>query len=337
MEHMNFNGTKNFEKNDLVDYLQSIGVKFGSHLNAYTSFDETVYILPIPSQDPEKLEMGFQILEDWAHNALLNEEDIDSERGVVLEEYRLGKGADERMMQAYLPKMMYSSKYAERLPIGTKESIESFDYESLRRFYKDWYRPDLMAVIAVGDIDADVLVEKIKNHFGKITMPDNVRLRPSFDLPNHEETFIAIETDKEAAFSDVRLMFKDKENATPDKTLGDYRQSLVEGLFTQMINNRLDEIRNGNNPPFVFGFTYHGGTYARSKEAFQSTAMTSPTGQLEALKTLLTENERVKQHGFFKGELERAKKDLLANMDKAYKDRDKMESERLVGQYIKII
>ena len=149
MEHMNFNGTKNFKKNELVDYLQSIGVKFGAHLNAYTSFDETVYILPIPSEDPEKLEKGFQILEDWAHNALLTDEEIDNERGVVLEEYRLGQGANERMMQKYLPKMLYGSRYAERLPIGTKENLENFKYESLRRFYKDWYRPDLMSVMAV--------------------------------------------------------------------------------------------------------------------------------------------------------------------------------------------
>ncbi|HIC32284.1 MAG TPA: insulinase family protein, partial [Flavobacteriaceae bacterium] len=168
MEHMNFNGTKNFKKNELVDYLQSIGVKFGAHLNAYTSFDETVYMLPIPSDDPEKLEKGFQILEDWAHNALLTEKDIDEERGVVLEEFRLGQGADERMMQNYLPKLMYGSKYADRLPIGTKENLENFDYESLRRYYKDWYRPDLMAVIAVGDIDVETLENKIKFHFGGI-------------------------------------------------------------------------------------------------------------------------------------------------------------------------
>ncbi|MCB0485689.1 MAG: insulinase family protein, partial [Flavobacteriaceae bacterium] len=141
MEHMNFNGTKNFKKNDLVDYLQSIGVKFGAHLNAYTSFDETVYILPIPSDDEEKLEKGFQILEDWAFNALLTDEEIDKERGVVLEEYRLGLGADKRMLANYLPKVMYNSKYADRMPIGTKESLEKFDYESIRRFKNDWYRP----------------------------------------------------------------------------------------------------------------------------------------------------------------------------------------------------
>jgi len=335
MEHMNFNGTKNFKKNELVDYLQGIGVKFGAHLNAYTSFDETVYILPIPSDDPEKLEQGFQIIEDWAHNALLTDEEIDNERGVVLEEYRLGKGANERMMQKYLPKVLYGSKYAERLPIGTKENLETFKYESIKRFYKDWYRPDLMAVMAVGDVDIATLEAKIKEHFGKIPAAKNPRLRPVFDLPNHKETFIAIETDKEASFSQVQVMFKDRENSKPDTTLGEYRTSIVESLFSQMINNRLEELRNGENPPFVFGSSGYGGTYARTKNAYQSFAMSSESGQMIALKTLLEENERVKQHGFFNGELERAKKDIIARMEKMYKDNDKMESNRVVGEYVR--
>lgn len=168
MEHMNFNGTTNFKKNDLVDYLQSIGVKFGADLNAYTSFDETVYILPIPSDDPEKLEKGFQIIEDWAHNTTLSEEAIDGERGVVLEELRLRLGADERMQRETLPKLMYGSKYAERLPIGTKENLENFTYEDVRNYYKTWYRPELMAVVAVGDLDVATMEQKIKDHFGKI-------------------------------------------------------------------------------------------------------------------------------------------------------------------------
>ncbi|WP_052184160.1 M16 family metallopeptidase [Psychroserpens sp. Hel_I_66] len=335
MEHMNFNGTKNFKKNELVDYLQSIGVKFGAHLNAYTSFDETVYILPIPSEDPEKLEKGFQILEDWAHNALLTDEEIDNERGVVLEEYRLGKGANERMMQEYLPKMLYGSRYAERLPIGTKENLENFEYESLRRFYKDWYRPDLMAVMAVGDVDVETLEAKIKEHFGNIPAPKNPKPRPEFDLPNHEETFIAIESDKEASFSQVQVMFKDKENATADITLEDYRKSIVEGLFSQMLNNRLQELTNGENPPFVYGFSYHGGTYVKNKDAYQSVAMTKETGQVNALKTLMEENERVKQYGFYQGEFERAKKDIIARMEKSFKDKDKMESNRVIGEYVR--
>ncbi|WP_452219663.1 M16 family metallopeptidase [Lacinutrix salivirga] len=335
MEHMNFNGTKNFKKNELVDYLQSIGVKFGAHLNAYTSFDETVYILPIPSDDPEKLEKGFQILEDWAHNALLTNEQIDSERGVVLEEYRIGKGANERMSQKYLPKVLYGSKYADRLPIGTKENLETFDYESLKRFYKDWYRPDLMAVMAVGDVDVATLEEKIKSHFGRIPAAVNPRPREVFNMPNHDETLIAIETDKEASFANVQILFKDDKNATPDVTVDDYRHSMIEGLYAQMINNRLDELRNSEKPPFVYGYSFHGGTYARTKNAYQSFAMTSETGQLDALKALLEENLRVKQYGFYEGEFERAKKDVIASYEKSYKDKDKMESSRLIGEYVR--
>ncbi|MBZ0098826.1 MAG: insulinase family protein, partial [Taibaiella sp.] len=149
MEHMNFNGTKNFQKNELVSYLQSIGVEFGADLNAYTSFDETVYILPIPTDKEGNLDKGFQIIEDWAHNALLTDKDIDDERGVVLEESRLGKGAEMRMLQQYLPELMAGSRYAERLPIGKDEILKNFKYDVVRRFYKDWYRPNLMAVAIV--------------------------------------------------------------------------------------------------------------------------------------------------------------------------------------------
>jgi zinc protease len=334
MEHMNFNGTKNFQKNELVDYLQSIGVQFGADLNAYTSFDETVYILPIPSDDPEKLDKGFQILEDWAHNATLTDEAIDEERGVVLEEYRLGLGPNKRMMQEYLPKLMYGSKYAERLPIGTKENLENFTYDDIRSYYKDWYRPDLMAVVAVGDVNVDELEAKIKQHFEGIAKPENPKKREAFNLPNHEETFITIASDKEAPFSQVQIMYKDHFDAPQIKTTVDYRESLVKTLFSTMINNRLSELTNKPNPPFVFGSTGYGGTFSRSKNAYQSFAMTSETGQLNGLKTLLEENERVKRYGFQKSELERAKKTIMARWEKTYKDKDKQESGRIIGEYI---
>lgn len=334
MEHMNFNGTKNFEKNDLVDYLQSIGVKFGADLNAYTSFDETVYILPIPSDDPEKLEKGFQILEDWAHNTTLSEEAIDGERGVVLEELRLRLGAEERMQRVTLPKMMYGSKYAERLPIGTKENLENFSYDDVRNYYNTWYRPDLMAVVAVGDLDVETMEKKIKDHFSGIPKAVNPTKREAYELPNHEETFIAIASDKEAAFSRVQVMYKDRYEAPEVKTVSDYRESLVKNLFSTLINNRLGELRNSANPPFVFGFSYYGGTYARTKNAYQSIANTSPEGQLQGLRAILEENERVKRFGFQKGEFERAKKSLLARLEKQFNDRDKLESNRIVGSYV---
>ncbi|WP_288956213.1 insulinase family protein [uncultured Polaribacter sp.] len=334
MEHMNFNGTKNFKKNELINYLQSIGVKFGADLNAYTGFDETVYILPIPSDDEEKLEKGFQIIEDWAGGALLDGKDIDEERGVVLEEYRSRRGADSRMLENYLPKMMYGSKYAKRLPIGTEKNLKTFKHESLRRFFKDWYRPDLMAVIAVGDVDVDKLEAKIKAHFSKIPAVKNPRKREAFSLENHKETFIAIESDKEAPFSQVQLMYKDYKDSKPAKSVAEYRKSIVKSLFAQMINNRLDELRNGEKPPFVYGFSYHGGTYARNRSAYQSVAGTSADGQLNALNALLEESERAKRYGFKKGELARAKKNVLARLEKSFKNKDKNESRRVVGAYI---
>ena len=265
MEHMNFNGSKNFNKNELVSYLQSIGVKFGAHLNAYTSFDEMVYILPIPTDDDEKLEKGIQIIEDWAFNASLTDEEIDKERGVVLEEYRLGLGADKRMMKEYLPKLMHNSHYAERLPIGTQEVLENFTYEDLRQFHKDWYRPDLMAIIAVGDVDANVLEQKIKTHFNKYPAVQNAKERTEYKVPNHEETFISIETDKEASRSIVRLYYKDTTETTPVISVDDYKKHLTENLFSNMINQRLTELTRDENPPFIYGYSGHGSTWAKSK------------------------------------------------------------------------
>ncbi|WP_264519686.1 M16 family metallopeptidase [Flavobacterium sp. N1994] len=332
MEHMNFNGTKRFPKNQLVDYLQSIGVKFGQHLNAYTSFDETVYFLPIPSDNPEKLEKGFQIIEDWAFNANLTPEEIDKERGVVLEEYRLGLGADKRMEDKYIPKMMHNSQYANRLPIGKKEILENFKYDKLVSFYKDWYRPDLISVIVVGDIDVAQMEQKIKDHFSKYQNPANEKPRKSFDVPNHKETFVAIESDKEAAQTQVQLLYKDYGLRKIKKTINDLKDELVEVLFTTMLNNRLNELVNSPTPPFTYGFTYHGETFARNKQAFQSFAMIDENKQLEALKVLVSENERVKKFGFTAGEFERAKKEVLTRSESQYKDRDKSESENFVWE-----
>lgn len=333
MEHMNFNGTKRFPKNKLVDYLQSIGVKFGQHLNAYTSFDETVYFLPIPSNSPEKLENGFNIIEDWAFNANLTPEEIDKERGVVLEEYRIGLGADKRMMGRYLPKMMYNSHYADRLPIGKKEILESFKYDKVVRFYKDWYRPDLISVIVVGDIDVAEMEKKVKLHFEKYKNPKGEKPRKTFEVPNHKETFVAIESDKEASRTQIQLLYKDYDLPKTTITIGDYRKDLVEGLFTTMINNRLNELTNSPTPPFTYGYSYHGRTYARTKEAYQSFAMIQEDKQISALKILVTENERAKKFGFTQSELDRAKSSYLSRYENAFKDKDKTESDNFVEEY----
>ena len=333
MEHMCFNGTKRFPKNKLVDYLQSIGVKFGQHLNAYTSFDETVYFLPIPSDSPDKLENGFNILEDWAFNANLTPEEIDKERGVVLEEYRIGLGADKRMEDRYIPKMMHNSQYANRLPIGKKEVLENFTYDKVVSFYKDWYRPNLMAVIVVGDIDVAQMEQKIKDHFEKYQNPKNEKPRKAFDVPNHAATFVAIESDKEASGTQIQLLYKDKGLPKKVVTVTDYKDNLSEGLFTAMLNNRLDELTNSATPPFTYGFSYHGGTFSRTKEAYQSFAMVQEDKQLSAIKVLVTENERAKKYGFTQSELDRAKSDMMTRMESSFKEKDKKNSEEYVWQY----
>jgi len=333
MEHMNFNGTKRFPKNKLVDYLQSIGVKFGQHLNAYTSFDETVYFLPIPSDNPEKLENGFNIIEDWAFNANLTPEEIEKERGVVLEEYRLGLGAQKRMMGRYLSKMMYNSHYAERLPIGKKEILEKFKYDKIVSFYKDWYRPDLMSVIVVGDIDVAEIEKKIIAHFSNYQNPKNERPRKVFEVPNHKETFVAVESDKEATSAQVQLVYKDYDSPKTIVTIKDFKDEMIEGLFATMLNTRLSELTNSATPPFTYGYSYHGQTWARNKKAFQSVALSQEDKQLSALKVLVTENERVRKFGFTQGELDRSKAEFLANIEKAYNDRNKTNSDRFVGEY----
>ena len=332
LEHMNFNGTKNFPKNKLVDYLQTIGVKFGQHLNAYTSFDETVYFLPIPSDSPEKLENGFTILEDWAFNANLNPEDIEKERGVVLEELRLGLGADARMRDKYWGKLFYKSKYAERLPIGKKEILEHCKAEEIIRFYKDWYRPNLMSVIIVGDIDVDQIEQKVKGHFEKYENPKSEKKRVLFDVPNHLETFVAIESDKEASSTGVQVMNKDNGKPETVKTILQFKNKLTEDVIASMINTRLYELANTPTPPFTYGFSGHG-ALVRTKAVYSLGAMVQEDKILSGLKVLVTENERAKKYGFTAAELERARAKIKASIVAQNQERDKQNSSSYVGKY----
>jgi len=332
LEHMAFNGTKNFAKNDLVSYLQSVGVKFGADLNAYTSFDETVYILPIPSDDEEILDKGLLVLEDWTHNINLTEEEIDKERGVVIEEWRLGQGANQRMRDEWFPIMFKDSRYAERLPIGKKEVLENFDYEAIRQFYKDWYRPDIMAVIAVGDIDPDVMEEKIKERFGRIEKTENPKERKYFDVPDHDETFIKVVTDPEASFTQIQLVYK-QDNVETENLL-DYRRNIIYSLYSGMLNNRLDELKQTAEPPFFFASSGFG-SMVRTKSNYTSFAVVGENGVENGLKALVTENERVKRFGFTQGELNRYKAELLNRIESSYKEAEKTESSRYASEYIR--
>lgn len=332
VEHMCFNGTKNFPKSELVDYLESIGTKFGAHLNAYTSFDETVYMLRVPTNDEEKFNNGFKILEEWAHNVTMEGVEIDKERGVVVEEWRTRLGASNRMMQETLPKTYYNSRYAQRLPIGKKDILENFEYETLRDFYKDWYRPDLMAVVAVGDFDVDEVEKIIKERFGNIPPANKAQKREIYPVPDHEETLIALVEDEEATSNRVTVMYK--HDARDYKTIADYRKSVIERLASRLIDARLEELIQGENPPFIYAYSGYSGM-ARAKDDYSSFAIVPEGGFMKGLEALLTENERAVRFGFTQSEMDRAGKSLLTALERANKEADKMPSNRLVMSYVR--
>lgn len=331
-EHMAFNGSDHFAKNDLVDYLQSVGVKFGAHLNAYTSFDETVYILPIPSDDEQIVDKGLTILQDWGGGLLFDSEEIEKERGVVIEEWRLGQGAQMRMVQEYLPVIFKGSKYADRLPIGTKETLETFRPEVIKRFYNDWYRPDLMAVIAVGDIDVDKMEAKIKTHFSEFVNPANPRPREEIEVPDNTEPLVAVASDKEATNIIFNIMYKSE--AKDLATGADYRKGLIQSLFTSMVNQRLRDLLQEANPPYLYASTSIGSFITRSKSAFSCFAVPRPDDVEGGIRTLMNEIKRVELHGFTSSELKTEKLKLMEAYESAYKERDKTESESIVNELV---
>lgn len=333
MEHMGFNGSKHFPKNELVDFLQKSGVKFGADLNAYTSFDETVYILPIPTEDPGMVEKGFTVLEDWAFNNLFDKSEIEKERGVVLEESRLSKGSFERMSRQYFPKLFNGSKYGERLPIGKDEILKTFKPETLKSFYKNWYRPDLMAVIVVGDIDPAEAEKMIKSHFEKFKNPANAAPRPAIiPIKQRIKPEAIVVTDEEMTNTVVQI-YNFVKPAHKIKTWGDFRKMVIENLVSSLINQRLSELTQKENPPFLFANTGYS-QFLRGYSSFNSFAVLSQGSVEEAINALMEETNRARQFGFLQTELDRAKASLLNGTEKALKEKDKSESGQIVSQYV---
>ncbi len=332
LEHMCFNGTEHFEKDAIVDFIESTGVKFGQHLNAYTSFDETVYMLQMPTDRKGLIDTAFLILEDWAHNVTLAGDEIDKERGVVKEEWRLGLGAQERMMQEFFPILLEGSRYATRLPIGKMEVIDTSSYETIRRFYKDWYRPNLQAIIVVGDVDVDEMEKKVIDHFSEITNPKNERERVEYEIPDNKEPLIAITSDEEATYLMVNIFYKHERQIKT--TVDGYRDLLKEKLYNAMLNSRLAEIIQKPTAPFMYAYTGYGGFLGRSKDAYSSFAM-AKENQLEmSLQVLLEENKRVENFGFTATEFERQKLDVLRGFEKSYNERDKHKSRSFTSEYV---
>jgi len=332
VEHMCFNGTRHFPKQDVVAFLQSTGMRFGAHINANTSFDQTVFQLRIPTDNAGVIDRSLLILEDWAHAVSFDPDEIDKERGVILEEWRTGLGAGARMLDVQLPVLLKDSRYADRIPIGKPEIIRSFPYERLKKFYTDWYRPDLMAVIAVGDFDPATIESMIRSHFGSIPAAVNPRPRINYDVPDHPGTRYVIATDPEATQTMVNV--SSIMAARDQTTIGAYRQQTVERVFGGLLSSRFAEMAQKPEAPFLDADTSRG-LFVNTAEATTLSALVPDGGVERGLAALFTEADRVARFGFTQTELDRFRLNYQQAFAQLAASNDEHTSESLADEYIR--
>lgn len=331
LEHMNFNGLKHFPKNDLVNYLQSAGVRFGSDLNAYTGFEQTVYQLPIPSDDPALLKNGLQVMRDWSQDALLDEEEINKERGIVLEEMRGGRGAGQRMRDQYLPVLLNGSLYSKRLPIGPEDNIKNFKPEVIRNFHAKWYRPDLQSIIIVGDIDVKEMEKEVIRLFSdmKVVKKPVERKEHKISLLNKNQFKIVTDPEMTATVAQIFI----KHTTQKVKTLEDYRNAILKNVFNQIMNARFRELTQQADSPFIQGGVDISGLYGGLEG--MSLSFVSHPGKFEGgLKALIREMVRFEKFGFTETEFQRTLANIMKGTETAYKERDKRKSDTYVNSYL---
>lgn len=331
IEHMGFNGTRNFRKNELVEYFRSVGVPFGSGLNASTSYESTVYMLRVPTDSATVLDRSLLVLADWAGGIEFDSAEVAKERGVVVEEWRGGQGAGFRIRRQLAPIIYRGSKYAHRTVIGSEESIMSATPALLRRYYDDWYRPELQAVVVVGDVDVGTVEGLIRRHFGAIPARKSGRPRTVEDVPDNREPLVAVATDREVGGTSVVVSFK-----TPRRrvtTAADSRQRVVESFASGMLRGRLAEIARQPNSPFL-GASVGRSLFSTNRESFTLSAGARDGEAERALEAVVTEVRRVQQHGFLQSELDRAKINQLRGAELAYAERAKRQSGSIAGVYV---
>ena len=331
VEHMAFNGSRNFKPGDLISTFESTGARMGPHLNAYTSFDETVYMFQVPTDKEGIVGKGLQALADVADGLTLDPKEIEKERGVVIEEWRGGLGASARIRDQYLPVLFHQSKYAERLPIGKPEVLKNFKPEQLRAFYTKWYRPDRMAVVVVGDIDVADIESQIKQLFGSIKKPADAAPPRDYPIPLPPGLMVKVATDPEATQSSIAIVRKQKRQ--PDERVADYRRFLTQELVSSMLSDRFDEIARKKDAKFL-GASAYLEDLNPSVSQFLLSASVEEGKLADGLAALEIESNRVKQFGFGPAELERAKKVWLASYERAYNERDKSESGTFAQEYV---
>lgn len=339
LEHMCFNGTTHFPGNTLIEYLESIGVKFGENLNAYTSIDETVYnISNVPVTREGAIDSCLLILHDWSNSLLLDEKEIDSERGVIQEEWRTRMNATQRFQEKLLPVLYKDTKYEDCLPIGSMDVVMNFDYQVLRDYYKDWYRPDLQGLVIVGDIDVDQIEKKIKEQFSHIAASSADALeRVYYPIGDNEEPQVVVYQDKEQ--TTTQALFFNKHEAYPKELKDDIGYlvlNYVNNLISSMLNARLTELTQTENPPFIYASTYDGDFFAaKTKGAFTGITVCSEDHIQEGIQSLLREIQRAATFGFTESEYVRAKADYLRALESAYTERDKTKNEAYVNSYVR--
>ena len=336
LEHMAFNGSEHFKGNGIIEFTRSLGVEFGSDLNAYTSIDQTVYrVCDVPTKRATALDSCLLILKDWSNGLLLEPEEIDKERDVVHNEWRLGEGPSQRMITRSLPKMYPGSKYGERMPIGLMSVIDSFKPQTLRAYYQKWYRPDNQAIIVVGDVDVDHMEAKIKELFGGIKVDPNAPKVIPEQVPDTPEAIYVFEKDKEMQMSQIMVMMK--HDATPDeeKTSMQYLvEDYVKSVISQMMNQRLSEMTQEESCPFFQAFADDGEyLLSRTKDCFELIGIPKEGKDMETLQVLYREAKRAREFGFTATEYERAKADYLSGLEKRYTNRDKRKNEEFGNDY----
>lgn len=332
VEHMAFNGTTNFKKNDLIDYLQSVGIEFGADLNAHTSFDETVYKLSVPTDNSEIFNTSLQVLRDWADGITFSNEEIDNERGIVAEELRARSGARMRMYYQSIPILANNSRYAERSPIGKLDVIMNSKYDAMKRFYRDWYRPDLMALVLVGDFDVEEVEKKIQKLF-KDLKPVNKKKKERiyFGIPENKDPAIAIITDPEAQNVTAAVYYKRQK--AEKKTLYDYKTQVVQRLYSGMLRQRLSEVEVSADSPFLSASAGIG-KFLGDKDSYYLRVRLEEDKINTGIERLLEESERARRLGFSKSELERYKSALLNSTNVRKKETGKLSSRYYLEQYI---
>jgi len=335
LEHMAFNGTVNFPGKSLLNYMEHNGVKFGENVNAYTSIEQTVYMLTnVPTTNMNLVDSCILILHDWSSFISLESEEIDKERGVIMEEKRTRNSAQQRMWEKMLPDIYPNSPYGHRMPIGTDEVIMGFDHEALRAYYHKWYRPDLQGIIIIGDVDVNEVESHLKTIFEDIPAPIDPAERTRFEVADNAEPIVSICTDPEETNYDVSVFYK--HDIVPFEERNDIQYWLkgyIDELVSTMYNNRMEELTQKANPPFIFGYGYYGTFFVSdSKDAWSSMAYAKDKDGIdEALNAIVAENKRMQQYGFTASEFERAKADLMKRIENQYAERDKQETARLFG------